>query len=148
MCYFYYVQIRGGESYTIGLRFATSQSPGSVDILVYVNNLEEKTEETFCVKVNYSWSESCLKKQVEASMEMLTVLYFVIYFKSVKETETFLALLSFCIRLFFKKIKLCNTECFSVFSYKLVYSGLRDQEVWMKFVTIKWRHVAGIKHVE
>uniref|UniRef100_A0A3Q4HZB7 Nephrocystin 4 n=1 Tax=Neolamprologus brichardi TaxID=32507 RepID=A0A3Q4HZB7_NEOBR len=47
-------QIRGGESYTIGLRFATSQSPGSVDILVYVNNLEEKTEETFCVKVNYS----------------------------------------------------------------------------------------------
>lgn len=54
MCYFYYVQIRGGESYTIGLRFATSQSPGSVDILVYVNNLEEKTEETFCVKVNYS----------------------------------------------------------------------------------------------
>ncbi|KAL3974169.1 nicotinic acetylcholine receptor alpha-1 [Sarotherodon galilaeus] len=47
-------QIRGGESYTIGLRFAPSQSPGSVDILVYVNNLEEKTEETFCVKVNYS----------------------------------------------------------------------------------------------
>uniref|UniRef100_A0A3B4G272 Nephrocystin 4 n=1 Tax=Pundamilia nyererei TaxID=303518 RepID=A0A3B4G272_9CICH len=47
-------QIGGGESYTIGLRFATSQSPGSVDILVYVNNLEEKTEETFCVKVNYS----------------------------------------------------------------------------------------------
>ncbi|XP_037629345.1 nephrocystin-4 [Sebastes umbrosus] len=47
-------QINGGESYTIGLRFAPSQSPGSVEILVYVNNLEEKTEETFCVKVNYS----------------------------------------------------------------------------------------------
>ncbi|TMS16244.1 Nephrocystin-4 [Larimichthys crocea] len=47
-------QIGGGESYTIGLRFAPSQSPGSVEILVYVNNLEEKTEETFCVKVNYS----------------------------------------------------------------------------------------------
>ncbi|KAK9515632.1 hypothetical protein VZT92_026260 [Zoarces viviparus] len=47
-------QISGGESYTIGLRFAPSQSPGSVEILVYVNNLEEKTEETFCVKVNYS----------------------------------------------------------------------------------------------
>ncbi|XP_040922087.1 nephrocystin-4 [Toxotes jaculatrix] len=47
-------QVRGGESYTIGLRFAPSQSPGSVEILVYVNNLEEKTEETFCVKVNYS----------------------------------------------------------------------------------------------
>uniref|UniRef100_A0A8C4E689 Nephrocystin-4 n=1 Tax=Dicentrarchus labrax TaxID=13489 RepID=A0A8C4E689_DICLA len=47
-------QIGGGETYTIGLRFAPSQSPGSVEILVYVNNLEEKTEETFCVKVNYS----------------------------------------------------------------------------------------------
>ncbi|KAK5863241.1 hypothetical protein PBY51_000287 [Eleginops maclovinus] len=47
-------QIDGGESYTIGLRFAPSQSPGSVEILVYVNNLQEKTEETFCVKVNYS----------------------------------------------------------------------------------------------
>ncbi|XP_047466710.1 nephrocystin-4-like isoform X2 [Mugil cephalus] len=47
-------QIGGGESYTIGLRFAPSQSSGSAEILVYVNNLEEKTEETFCVKVNYS----------------------------------------------------------------------------------------------
>ncbi|XP_056280183.1 nephrocystin-4 isoform X2 [Pseudoliparis swirei] len=47
-------QIGAGESYTIGLRFAPSQGPGSLEILVYVNNLEEKTEETFCVKVNYS----------------------------------------------------------------------------------------------
>ncbi|KAI3357106.1 hypothetical protein L3Q82_015577 [Scortum barcoo] len=47
-------QIGGGESYTIGLRFAPSQRPGSVEILVYMNNLEEKTEETFCVKVSYS----------------------------------------------------------------------------------------------
>lgn len=54
VCCVYCVQIGGGESYTIGLRFAPSQSPGSVDILVYVNNLEEKTEETFCVKVEYS----------------------------------------------------------------------------------------------
>ncbi|KAM9342563.1 nephrocystin-4 [Pholidichthys leucotaenia] len=47
-------QIGGGESYSIGLRFAPSQSPGSAEILVYVNNMEEKTEETFCVKVIYS----------------------------------------------------------------------------------------------
>ncbi|KAF7647682.1 hypothetical protein LDENG_00168310 [Lucifuga dentata] len=47
-------QIGGGESYSIGLRFAPSQSPGSVEILVYVNNMEEKTEETFCMKVKYS----------------------------------------------------------------------------------------------
>nr|XP_019944234.1 PREDICTED: nephrocystin-4 isoform X1 [Paralichthys olivaceus] len=47
-------QVSGGQSYTIGLRFAPSQSPGSVKIHVYVNNLEEKTEETFVVNVNYS----------------------------------------------------------------------------------------------
>lgn len=47
-------QVGGGESYTIGLRFASSQSPGSLEILVFVNNLEEKTEETFCVRVAYS----------------------------------------------------------------------------------------------
>uniref|UniRef100_A0A146WLA6 Nephrocystin-4 n=1 Tax=Fundulus heteroclitus TaxID=8078 RepID=A0A146WLA6_FUNHE len=47
-------QVGGRESYSIGLRFAPSQSPGSAEILVYVNNSEEKTEETFCVKVNYS----------------------------------------------------------------------------------------------
>ncbi|XP_056158185.1 nephrocystin-4 [Lampris incognitus] len=47
-------QIGGGESYSIGLRFAPSQSPGTVEILVYVNDLDEKTEETFCVKVNYT----------------------------------------------------------------------------------------------
>ena len=50
------VQVSGGESYTIGLRFASSQSPGSVKIHVYVNNLEEKTEETFVVNVDYSWT--------------------------------------------------------------------------------------------
>ncbi|XP_057716671.1 nephrocystin-4 isoform X7 [Corythoichthys intestinalis] len=47
-------QLHGGESYSIGLRFAPSLSAGSVEILVYVNNLEEKTEETFCLKVTYS----------------------------------------------------------------------------------------------
>uniref|UniRef100_A0A7N8XZ77 Nephronophthisis 4 n=1 Tax=Mastacembelus armatus TaxID=205130 RepID=A0A7N8XZ77_9TELE len=47
-------QIGGGESYTIGLRFAPTQSPGSAEILVYVNNQEERTEETFCVRVKYS----------------------------------------------------------------------------------------------
>lgn len=47
-------QVGGGETYTIGLRFATSTSPGAVDILVYVNDQDEKTEEAFCVSVNYS----------------------------------------------------------------------------------------------
>uniref|UniRef100_A0A8C6UFG7 Nephrocystin 4 n=1 Tax=Neogobius melanostomus TaxID=47308 RepID=A0A8C6UFG7_9GOBI len=47
-------QIGGGETYTIGLRFAPSTRPGAVEILVYVNDQDERTEEAFCVKVNYS----------------------------------------------------------------------------------------------
>ncbi|XP_062315701.1 nephrocystin-4-like isoform X2 [Osmerus eperlanus] len=42
-------EVGGGQSYVIGLRFASSQSPGCQEIYVYVNNQEEKTEETFCV---------------------------------------------------------------------------------------------------
>ncbi|KAJ3585941.1 hypothetical protein NHX12_012348 [Muraenolepis orangiensis] len=47
-------QVGGGEVHTIGLRFAPSQSGGSTEISVYVNNPDERTEETFCLKVNYS----------------------------------------------------------------------------------------------
>ncbi|XP_039611926.1 nephrocystin-4 isoform X1 [Polypterus senegalus] len=43
----------GGESYTIGLRFAPSQCPGVEEILIYINDQEDKNEETFCVKVIY-----------------------------------------------------------------------------------------------
>lgn len=67
------VQIGGGESYSIGLRFAPSQSPGSTEILVYVNNLEEKTEETFCVKVNYSWLCSRRQRVTTASWKGVLV---------------------------------------------------------------------------
>ncbi|XP_034151686.1 nephrocystin-4 isoform X2 [Esox lucius] len=47
-------EIGGGETYSIGLRFAPSQSPGAQEILIYVNNIDETTEETFCVKVKYT----------------------------------------------------------------------------------------------
>ncbi|KAI1892585.1 hypothetical protein AGOR_G00135100 [Albula goreensis] len=46
-------QIGGGETYTIGLRFAPSQCSGTEEILIYINNHEDKNEETFCVKVQY-----------------------------------------------------------------------------------------------
>ncbi|XP_066499932.1 nephrocystin-4 isoform X2 [Hoplias malabaricus] len=46
-------QIEGGESYSIGLRFAPSQSPGMEEILIFINDLEDKNEETYCVKVVY-----------------------------------------------------------------------------------------------
>ncbi|XP_064446121.1 nephrocystin-4 isoform X8 [Mirounga angustirostris] len=46
-------QVRGGETYTIGLRFAPRQSAGEEEILIYINDHEDKNEEAFCVKVTY-----------------------------------------------------------------------------------------------
>ncbi|NWW94413.1 NPHP4 protein, partial [Rhynochetos jubatus] len=46
-------EVAGGEVYTIGLRFAPSQGTGEEEILVHINDHEDKNEETFCVKVLY-----------------------------------------------------------------------------------------------
>ncbi|XP_043779233.1 nephrocystin-4 isoform X7 [Cervus elaphus] len=46
-------QVGGGETYTIGLRFASRQRAGEEEILIYINDHEDKNEETFCVKVIY-----------------------------------------------------------------------------------------------
>uniref|UniRef100_A0A8C6JUA5 Uncharacterized protein n=1 Tax=Melopsittacus undulatus TaxID=13146 RepID=A0A8C6JUA5_MELUD len=46
-------EVAGGEVYTIGLRFAPSQSTGEEEILIHINDHEDKNEETFCVKVLY-----------------------------------------------------------------------------------------------
>lgn len=46
-------QVAGGEVYTIGLRFAPSQAVGEEEILIHINDHEDKNEETFCVKVTY-----------------------------------------------------------------------------------------------
>ncbi|ETE63838.1 Nephrocystin-4, partial [Ophiophagus hannah] len=40
-------QVGGGETYTIGLRFAPSQNAGEEEILIYINDAEGKNEETF-----------------------------------------------------------------------------------------------------
>lgn len=47
------MQIEGGATYNIGLRFAPSQSAGTEEILVFINDLEDKNEETYCIKVVY-----------------------------------------------------------------------------------------------
>lgn len=39
--------------YTIGLCFAPSQTVGEEEILIHINDHEDKNEETFCVKVLY-----------------------------------------------------------------------------------------------
>ncbi|XP_062046319.1 nephrocystin-4 isoform X2 [Lepus europaeus] len=46
-------QVGAGETYTIGLRFAPRQSAGQEEILIYINDHEDKNEEAFCVKVTY-----------------------------------------------------------------------------------------------
>ncbi|NWR65800.1 NPHP4 protein, partial [Bucorvus abyssinicus] len=46
-------EVAGGEVYTIGLRFAPSQDAGEEEILIHINDHEDKNEETFCVKVLY-----------------------------------------------------------------------------------------------
>ncbi|XP_063516011.1 nephrocystin-4 isoform X4 [Pongo pygmaeus] len=46
-------QVGGGETYTIGLQFAPSQRVGEEEILIYINDHEDKNEEAFCVKVIY-----------------------------------------------------------------------------------------------
>ncbi|XP_076421881.1 nephrocystin-4 isoform X1 [Peromyscus maniculatus bairdii] len=46
-------QVAGGETYTIGLRFGPSGSTGQEEILIYINDHEDKNEEAFCVKVLY-----------------------------------------------------------------------------------------------
>ena len=47
------LDIAAGESQTIGLRFAPSQAPGLTEILIFINDEDDKNEETFCVKANY-----------------------------------------------------------------------------------------------
>ncbi|XP_072569481.1 nephrocystin-4 isoform X1 [Paramormyrops kingsleyae] len=47
------VEIEGGETYTIGLRFAPGQSAGVEEILVFINNHDDTNEETFCIRVQY-----------------------------------------------------------------------------------------------
>ncbi|KAM7100295.1 nephrocystin-4 isoform 4-T6 [Molossus nigricans] len=46
-------QVEGGETYTIGLRFAPGREAGEEEVLIYINDHEDKNEETFCVKVIY-----------------------------------------------------------------------------------------------
>ncbi|KAM4758582.1 nephrocystin-4 isoform 2-T2 [Cyanocitta cristata] len=46
-------EVAGGEVYTIGLRFAPSPTVGEEEILIHINDHEDKNEETFCVKVLY-----------------------------------------------------------------------------------------------
>ncbi|NXP80298.1 NPHP4 protein, partial [Ramphastos sulfuratus] len=46
-------QVAAGEVYSIGLRFTPSQQVGKEEILIHINDHEDKNEESFCVRVLY-----------------------------------------------------------------------------------------------
>ena len=47
-------QVGAGESHNIGLRFTPQQTPGSAQILIFINDSEDKNEETFSITAVYS----------------------------------------------------------------------------------------------
>eukprot|EP00057_Strongylocentrotus_purpuratus_P013382 XP_011667856.1 PREDICTED: nephrocystin-4 [Strongylocentrotus purpuratus] len=48
------IEIGGGEAYPLGLRFAPCHQPGTAEILIFINNEDDKNEETFQVTAIYS----------------------------------------------------------------------------------------------
>ena len=51
----FYLQIGSGESHNIGLRFIPQQTQFVAQILIFINDSEDKNEETFCVNAVYRW---------------------------------------------------------------------------------------------
>ncbi|XP_063965441.1 nephrocystin-4-like isoform X1 [Lytechinus pictus] len=48
------IEIGGGDAYPLGLRFAPCHQPGTAEILIFINNEDDKNEETFQVTAIYS----------------------------------------------------------------------------------------------
>ncbi len=47
------LELGAGETTSIGMRYAPSMSPGTTEILVFINDEDDKNEETFCVRAIY-----------------------------------------------------------------------------------------------
>ncbi|XP_068699711.1 nephrocystin-4-like [Montipora foliosa] len=48
------IEVGAGESHSIGLRFAPQQFPGKAEILIFINDAEDKNEETFRISAQYT----------------------------------------------------------------------------------------------
>ena len=48
-----HLEVAGGATANIGLRFAPSMSAGVVEIMLFINDDDDKNEETFCIKAIY-----------------------------------------------------------------------------------------------
>lgn len=49
------LEIDAGDSHPIGLRFMPVMQPGVAEIMVFINNEEDKNEETFRITANYKF---------------------------------------------------------------------------------------------
>ena len=47
------LEVAGGATAPIGMRFAPCMNPGVTEIMVFINDDDDKNEETFCVKALY-----------------------------------------------------------------------------------------------
>lgn len=47
------LNIAGGQTAAVGLKFAPCMHAGSTEILVFINDEDDKNEETFCIKALY-----------------------------------------------------------------------------------------------
>ena len=47
------LDMAGGEQATIGLRFSPCQHRQVVEVMVFINDEEDKNEETFCIRTTY-----------------------------------------------------------------------------------------------
>lgn len=48
------IEVGSGESHSIGLRFTPQQFPGKAELLIFINDSEDKNEETFCISALYT----------------------------------------------------------------------------------------------
>lgn len=51
---FIFFQVGPGESHSIGLRFTPQQFPGKAEVFIFINDSEDKNEETFSINAVYT----------------------------------------------------------------------------------------------
>ena len=52
--FFLFLKVGAGESHSIGLRFTPQQFPGKAEIFIFINDSEDKNEETLSVNAVYT----------------------------------------------------------------------------------------------
>ncbi|PFX29929.1 Nephrocystin-4 [Stylophora pistillata] len=66
------IEVGTGESHSIGLRFTPQQFPGKSEILIFINDSEDKNEETFSINAVYTLAA---KKAFETEHIVVFLLY-------------------------------------------------------------------------